>query len=79
MEELDRLLEGIEDQFVDATRDNPVKAVDFAKWLNPRADTRSTSNSVSLLQVYQGEISAKEEGLHVFHDVEEEKLVACVP
>ena len=32
---LDRILEGTEVQFVDPTVDSPVKAVDFACWLNP--------------------------------------------
>ena len=34
-EKLDRLLEEIEERFTDATQDNPVKAVDFVKWLDP--------------------------------------------
>ncbi len=32
---LDKILEGTETQFVDPTVDSPVKAVDFACWLNP--------------------------------------------
>lgn len=36
-EKLDRLLEEIEENFIDPTQDNPVKAVDFARWLNPES------------------------------------------
>ena len=32
---LDKILEGTETQFIDPTVDSPVKAVDFACWLNP--------------------------------------------
>jgi len=34
-EKLDRLLEEIDEHFIDPTQDTPVKAVDFAKWLDP--------------------------------------------
>lgn len=34
-EKLDKLLEEIEEHFIDPTQDTPVKAVDFARWLNP--------------------------------------------
>jgi len=34
-EDLDKLLEEIEEQFIDPTRNSPVKTVDFAKWLDP--------------------------------------------
>lgn len=34
-ENLDRLLDGIEEHFNNPTQDNPVKAVDFVKWLDP--------------------------------------------
>ena len=34
-EKLDKLLEEIEEHFIDPAEDSPVKAVDFAKWLNP--------------------------------------------
>jgi len=36
-ENLDRLLEGIEEHFNNPTQDNPVKAVDFVKWLDPES------------------------------------------
>jgi len=34
-EKLDRLLEEIEEQFTNPTKDDPVKTVDFVKWLDP--------------------------------------------
>jgi len=34
-EKLDKLLEEIEEHFIDPTQDNPVKTVDFVKWLDP--------------------------------------------
>lgn len=34
-EKLDRLLEEIEERFIDPTQEHPVKAVDFARWLDP--------------------------------------------
>lgn len=34
-EKLDRLLEEIDEHFIDPTQVNPVKAVDFVKWLDP--------------------------------------------
>jgi len=34
-EKLDKILDEIEERFVDPTAESPVKAVDFAKWLNP--------------------------------------------
>ena len=36
-ENLDRLLEGLEEHFNNPTQDNPVKAVDFVKWLDPES------------------------------------------
>jgi hypothetical protein len=37
IEKLEKILEEIEEHFTDPTQDNPVKAVDFARWLNPEA------------------------------------------
>ena len=34
-EEFQQMLQEIEEQFIDPTQDNPVNAVDFARWLNP--------------------------------------------
>jgi len=34
-EKLDKLLEEIEEHFIDPTQNNPVKAVDFVQWLDP--------------------------------------------
>lgn len=36
-EKLDKLLEEIEEHFIDATQDTPVKAVDFVRWLDPES------------------------------------------
>lgn len=35
VEKLDKLLEEIEEHFIDPLQDTPVKAVDFARWLDP--------------------------------------------
>jgi len=35
--EFKQMLQEIEDQFINPTEDNPVKAVDFARWLNPES------------------------------------------
>jgi len=34
-EEFQQMLQEIEEQFTDPTSDNPIKAVDFSRWLNP--------------------------------------------
>ena len=34
-EKLDKLLEEIEEHFIDPIQDNPVKTVDFVKWMDP--------------------------------------------
>jgi len=36
-EKLDKLLEEIEEHFIDPTQDTPVKAVDFARWFDPES------------------------------------------
>jgi hypothetical protein len=36
-EKLDRLLEEIEEHFIDPTQESPVKAVDFVKWFDPES------------------------------------------
>ena len=77
-EKLDQILKELDEKFIDPTQDTPVKAVDFARWLDPEPILDVLKPAYPYFKYIRPRLGPRMRFFAYFHDIKKEECLAGI-